>query len=185
MVLEPARPSIAPISNPLSPTPALPKQAWSGRGAILLLLLILAFVGGVVFYLTPQRSAGQKRDAAPVDNGSRAEPQTTVPAPSPAPPVRTPPRYTAPPPRPRPVEFQAKHKHSFGTRCEGIVSFAPNEFDYKSAQHAVRLSRADVIRSDGPGLKDRNGRDWHFEFAGRSEKEVQTIFEDWFNQRSR
>jgi len=83
------------------------------------------------------------------------------------------------------VEFRAKHKHSFGTRCEGTASFTSNEFDYQSREHPIRLSRADVVRSDGAGLKDRNGRDWHFEFAGKSEREVESIFDDWYNKRVR
>jgi len=93
--------------------------------------LILALVGGLLAYLLPQRPTGPQDAAATVGNPPTAAPEPPTPAapPSPAPPVRTPPRSN--PPRPRRVQFQAKHKHSLGRRCEGVASFTANEFVYE------------------------------------------------------
>jgi hypothetical protein len=183
-VPEPVRPSLPPIAKPSPPAPAAPKPAWWRSSTALLAALILVLAGGLLAYLIRQRPIPQDA-AATVGNAptAAADPQTTTPPPSPAPPVETP--RPANPPRPRPVQYQAKHKHSLGRRCEGVASFTANAFVYESKEHPVRLSRANVVRNDGPGLKARGGKDWHFEFSGKDDKEVRSLFEDWYSRRAR
>lgn len=181
---EPARTSIPPVERPLPPDLPVPQRAGSRRATVLLVALTLVIVAGVLAYLTSQRSMRRQHEATTVNQAPAAVPE---PAPAPPPPdttsAGTAPRST--PSRPRPVQFQARHKHSLGRRCEGLASFTANEFIFESKQHSLRISRADVLRNDGPGFKARGGKAWHFEFSGKNEKEVRSLFEDWYRIRAR
>jgi hypothetical protein len=81
------------------------------------------------------------------------------------------------PPR---ITYFARHKHGIGG-CDGQVQFRSNEFRFVAGKHALRLSRGEIKRIDGPGFVDMSGKKWHFRFDGKSDEEATTIFETWFN----
>jgi hypothetical protein len=78
------------------------------------------------------------------------------------------------------ITYFARHKHRIGG-CDGQIQLRSNDFRFVAGKHALRLSRQEIKRTDGPGFVDMSGKKWHFRFDGKSDEEATIIFGAWFN----
>jgi len=145
-----------------------------GGGNILGVLILLALAW---FFWGPESSDRAVRPAP-------RSPRSNVEVPSELPRTEvatTPEAAPAPPsaPAPRPLVLKAEHKHSFGKECQGEVEISADEFDYRSPDHPLSLSRTEIARIDGSGFEDRDGKKWHFRLEGRDDEEVEALLSRW------
>ena len=111
----------------------------------------------------------------PAEVPTPVAPSQTAPAPAIAAPAR--PRNARPPAVL--LEVAARHKHRFGSGCSGTAIFEADAFTFRSEEHPVHVNRSEIAHIDGPGFDLEDGKDWHFAFVGRKDRDVQAVFTSW------
>jgi hypothetical protein len=77
--------------------------------------------------------------------------------------------------------YWGAHKHAVGS-CAGQLQFSADLFVFLGAEHSLRLNKSNVAALNGNGIKDINGKNWHFKVEGKSDAEVGQLFREWLQR---
>ncbi|HKO12329.1 MAG TPA: protein kinase [Acidobacteriaceae bacterium] len=81
------------------------------------------------------------------------------------------------------VSYPAHHEHGFpfigGRSCDGTLELTQNLLTFTSKTHPLSLTREQVVSIDGNGVVDSDGRHFHFQVEGMTNKQVHALLAQW------